>query len=118
MMSRNELGRILSLSEGDFTMFRHALRRTFFGQSRRIFSATPPRPAGRLLRIELCEPRLVLATSYIAADLVSDQPGVAPITDPSLVNAWGLAVGASGGNFWVSATESGISEVYGGDVNG
>ena len=57
-------------------------------------------------------------SNYIAHDLVSDQPGVAPITDPTLVNAWGLAVGATSGNFWVSATESGISEVYGGNVNG
>jgi uncharacterized protein (TIGR03118 family) len=73
---------------------------------------------GRALRLESLEPRLVLSTSYIARDLVSDQAGVAPVTDTTLVNAWGLAVGGSTGNFWVSSTESGISEVYNGDVNG
>jgi len=59
-----------------------------------------------------------LSSSYIATDLVADQPGVAPITDPGLVNAWGIALGPTGGNFWVSSAESGISEVYGGDVGG
>ena len=30
-------------------------------------------------------------TAYRQINLVSDQPGVAPLTDPDLVNAWGLA---------------------------
>src|SRR6185436_10986793 len=60
--------------------------------------------------------RLVLATSYIATALVSDQPGVAPITDTTLHNAWGVAVGPV--TFWVSSEGGGISEVYTGDVNG
>jgi uncharacterized protein (TIGR03118 family) len=64
--------------------------------------------------VETLETRLALsATSYIATDLVSDQPGVAPVTDPTLINAWGLAVPASGGNFWVSSGGGDVSEVYG-----
>ena len=66
--------------------------------------------------METLENRLVLATSYIATDLVSDQPGVAPITDTTLHNAWGVAVGPL--TFWVSSEGGGISEVYTGDVNG
>ena len=55
---------------------------------------------------------------YLATDLVSDQPGVAPITDSTLVNGWGIAVDPTSGEFWVSAADSGVSEVYGGDVAG
>ena len=36
---------------------------------------------------------LLIATAsaqYTRTDLVSNQPGVAPTTDPHLVNAWGL----------------------------
>ncbi len=54
-------------------------------------------------------------TSYLAVDLVSDQPGVAPVLDPTLVNAWGIAVGPSS-PFWVSSEETGISDLYAGDV--
>jgi len=36
--------------------------------------------------------------SYTVTPLVSDQPGVAPNTDPNLVNAWGLASSAT--SFW------------------
>src|SRR5262245_55837480 len=70
----------------------------------------------RLLAAEKLEDRLVLATAYIATDLVSDQPGVAPITDTTLHNAWGIAVGSL--TFWVSSEGGGVSEVYSGDVNG
>jgi hypothetical protein len=31
--------------------------------------------------------------SYAVTNLVSDQPGVAQLTDPNLKNAWGLAAG-------------------------
>jgi len=54
-------------------------------------------------------------TSYLAVDLVSDQPGIAPVLDPTLVNAWGIAFGPSS-PFWVSSEEEGISALYAGDV--
>ncbi len=57
-------------------------------------------------------------TAYLATDLVSDQPGVAPITDPTLVNAWGISLSATGGAFWVSSNGQNLSELYGGDTNG
>jgi hypothetical protein len=68
----------------------------------------------RRLTLEALESRLALATSYIATDLVSDESGVAPITDETLHNAWGIAVGPL--TFWVSSEGGGISEVYSGDV--
>jgi uncharacterized protein (TIGR03118 family) len=69
----------------------------------------------RLSVLELLEGRLV-PTAYVTTNLVSDQPGVAPMTDPTLVNAWGIAVGPR--SFWVSANGTDLSEVYVGDVAG
>jgi uncharacterized protein (TIGR03118 family) len=67
------------------------------------------------LVVESLESRYALSTaSFIATDLVSDQPGVAPITDPTLVNAWGIAMNPTGSAFWVSSNGSDLSEVYGG----
>ena len=66
--------------------------------------------------IEVLETRMVLSTSYLVHDLVSDQPGVAPITDPNLVNAWGIAVGPA--TMWVSSNEKDLSTIYTGDVAG
>jgi uncharacterized protein (TIGR03118 family) len=72
--------------------------------------------APRRCCIEALEARCVLSTSYLVHDLVSDQPGVAPITDPHLVNAWGIAVGPQA--MWVSANGKDLSDVYTGDVAG
>ena len=76
------------------------------------------RPSHRPLRLEALETRLVLSTTYIAHDLVSDQPGVAPLTDPTLLNAWGISLGPTGPTIWVSSNHGGVSELYTGDVNG
>src|SRR5262245_34000466 len=89
-----------------------------FGQRRDAASRRQRNHASRKLCLEPLELRLALSTSYIATDLVSDEPGVAPIVDPHLHNAWGVAVGATSGNFWVSSEVDGLSDVYGGDVNG
>ena len=71
----------------------------------------------RPLRVESLETRCVLSTSYLVHDLVSDQPGVAPVTDPNLVNAWGISHSATSG-FWVSSNGKDLSDVYAGDVAG
>lgn len=70
------------------------------------------------LRLETLEDRANPSTAYLATDLISDQPGVAAITDPTLVNAWGISLNPNGGGFWVSANGADLSEVYGGDVAG
>ena len=47
---------------------------------------------------------------YNRTDLVSNQPGIAPVTDPNLVNAWGLvALGPS--PWWVSDNGTGDSSL-------
>ena len=41
------------------------------------------------------------SAQYIRTDLVSNQPGVAPTTDPHLANGWGL-VTLPGSPYWVA----------------
>ena len=60
-------------------------------------------PLTARLEIQRLEDRCNPATAYLATDLISDLPGVAPITDPTLVNAWGISLNPNGGAFWVSA---------------
>lgn len=49
--------------------------------------------------------------NVVVIDKIADQPGVAPVTDPSLVNAWGLS-SAPGGPLWVANNGTGTSTVY------
>jgi uncharacterized protein (TIGR03118 family) len=60
--------------------------------------------------LRLRSPRVVDVVTQV--NLVSDQPGKANVTDPNLVNAWGLAFNPAGGPFWVSSAERGLSQVY------
>ena len=48
---------------------------------------------------------------YKVKNLVSNQAGSASVTDPLIVNAWGLTYGP-GGPFWVSDQGSGWSTLY------
>lgn len=70
------------------------------------------------LDVELLEARWVpaIAGAFLETPLVSDQAGVAPVTDATLINAWGIAVNPTGA-FWVSSGGGGVSEVYLGNVN-
>jgi uncharacterized protein (TIGR03118 family) len=54
----------------------------------------------------------VTAAGYKITPLVSDQPGVAPVTDPDLVNPWGAAQASDGLPIWVSDNGSGESTFY------
>jgi uncharacterized protein (TIGR03118 family) len=51
------------------------------------------------------------AAQYKRTDLVSNQPGVAPTTDPHLVNGWGL-VALPTSPWWVSDNGTGFSTLY------
>ena len=53
------------------------------------------------------------AQHYKQTDLVSNTSGVAPGTDPQLINAWGLSRG-SGSAWWVSDNATGFSTLYNG----
>lgn len=49
--------------------------------------------------------------NFGVTNLVSDQPGVAQVTDPNLVNAWGISA-SSTSPFWVSDNGTGVSTLY------
>jgi len=48
---------------------------------------------------------------YRVTNLVSNQAGIAGVTDPRLANAWGLAI-RPGGDWWISDANSGWSTAY------
>jgi uncharacterized protein (TIGR03118 family) len=52
-----------------------------------------------------------MPTLFHVTPLVSDQPGVAPVTDPDLVNAWGLVSGPTT-PWWVSDNGTNKSTLY------
>jgi uncharacterized protein (TIGR03118 family) len=52
-------------------------------------------------------------TFYQQTNLVSDLPNEATITDPNLVNAWGLSASATSA-WWVSDNGTGLSTLYNG----
>jgi uncharacterized protein (TIGR03118 family) len=52
---------------------------------------------------------------FVEHDLASDIPGKADITDPGLVNAWGMAQGPST-PVWVAANGTNRAEIYSGDL--
>jgi uncharacterized protein (TIGR03118 family) len=54
-----------------------------------------------------------LAQNYMQTNLVSNTSGVAPVTDPQLINPWGLSR-ASGSPWWVSDEGTGFSTLYNG----
>jgi uncharacterized protein (TIGR03118 family) len=59
------------------------------------------------------EERWLLANNFVQANLVSDIPGMAAVTDPQLINPWGLVAG-SNTPFWVSDNQNGFSTLYSG----
>ena len=50
---------------------------------------------------------------YTQTNLVSSESGVAPVTDPQLINPWGISRG-SGSPWWVSDQRTGLSTLYNG----
>jgi uncharacterized protein (TIGR03118 family) len=69
----------------------------------------------RILTLLFCSALLINTASaqYQRTDLVSNQPGVAPTTDPRLVNAWGLVANPAS-PWWVSDNGTGFSTLYNG----
>jgi uncharacterized protein (TIGR03118 family) len=51
------------------------------------------------------------ANSYTQTNLVSDTPGLAKVTDPNLVNPWGISF-FPGSTFWIADNNSGLSTLY------
>jgi hypothetical protein len=50
---------------------------------------------------------------YTQTNLVSNEVGVAPVTDPQLINPWGISRG-SGSPWWVSDQRTGLITLYNG----
>jgi uncharacterized protein (TIGR03118 family) len=79
----------------------------------RLFRAGPaegrPRPWRPLL--ESLEDRCLLASGYHLSPLISDIPGLAPVTDSNLVNPWGISESATS-PFWVSDNGGNSSTLY------
>jgi uncharacterized protein (TIGR03118 family) len=50
---------------------------------------------------------------YTQTNLVANTPGIAPVTDPQLVNPWGISR-TSGSPWWVSDNATGLSTLYNG----
>lgn len=59
----------------------------------------------------LAGPGHSLANLYVQTNLVSDIPGLASITDPELVNPWGVAFSPTG-PFWISDQGTNSSTLY------
>ena len=54
----------------------------------------------------------IFAQTYNQTNLVADTSGVAAITDPNLVNAWGIVAGGGTGPFWINDNGTGLSTLY------
>jgi uncharacterized protein (TIGR03118 family) len=54
-----------------------------------------------------------IAQNYTQVNLVANTSGIAPVTDPNLVNPWGLSR-MSGSPWWVSDNGTGLSTLYNG----
>jgi uncharacterized protein (TIGR03118 family) len=75
---------------------------------------TGSRPAARSRvrpRLEPLEDRSLLSGNVLQTNLVSDLPGVAAVTDPHLVNPWGISE-SSGSPFWISDNGANVSTLY------
>jgi len=51
--------------------------------------------------------------SYLKTNIVSDVKGTARVTDPKLINPWGIVAG-SGTPFWIADNGAGVSTIYNG----
>src|ERR1700689_140369 len=56
---------------------------------------------------------IAYAQHYTQVNLVANTSGIAPVTDPNLVNPWGLSR-MSGSPWWISDNGTGLSTLYNG----
>ena len=75
--------------------------------------------AAALLTLTLANPASAAPPPrFRVVNLISDQAGHAPLVDPKLVNAWGLALSPDAGPLWVANNGTNTATVYAGGVNG
>src|SRR5262245_64442143 len=63
--------------------------------------------------LESLDDRRLLSGGYGLVNLASDVPGLARVTDPNLVNPWGLAYSPTG-PFWFADNGIGVSDILDG----
>jgi uncharacterized protein (TIGR03118 family) len=80
-----------------------------------IFAFLGRRAVIFLLPALFCISASVQAQHYQQTNLVSDVPGLAPVTDANLVNPWGLASSATS-PWWVADNGTGVSTLYNGNT--
>jgi uncharacterized protein (TIGR03118 family) len=68
-------------------------------------------PVLGILTLGSGSPALRAQLDYKQTNLVSDIPGVAAVTDPNLVNPWGISE-SPGSPFWIADNGSGVSTLY------
>ena len=73
------------------------------------------RLAARILGVLVLSssPALVSAATYVQVNLVSNTAGNAAVTDPNLVDPWGMSF-STGSPFWISNHLSATSTLYNG----
>jgi uncharacterized protein (TIGR03118 family) len=49
---------------------------------------------------------------YVQTNLISDIPGLAAVTDPTLLNPWGIAFFPDASPFWINENNAGFSALY------
>jgi uncharacterized protein (TIGR03118 family) len=89
--------------------------RTWFHNLRQASGSRWParRPSYRL-RLEYLEERCLLSNKFVEVALVSDIAGVAPHTDPAVVNPWGFTESPRG-EFLLSDNGSGTAALFAAD---
>jgi uncharacterized protein (TIGR03118 family) len=75
--------------------------------------AAPDRQRPYRPTLECLEDRCLLSGGFAQVNLASDVPGLAHITDPNLVNPWGIAFSPTG-PFWFADNGSGVSDLLDG----
>ncbi len=63
--------------------------------------------------VEALEDRCLLSAGFSVVPLASDVPGLAPVTDPNLVDPWGISFSPTG-PFWFGDNGTGISDLLDG----
>src|SRR5215470_910377 len=109
----------MSPQQGD-NMFRPRVPSGLLRRSGRRKAAPARKTLRSRVALEALESRCLLSTAGLLQqrNLVSDQPGVAEITDANLVNPWGISESPNGGAFWLSDNRTGLSPLYFGDLAG
>src|SRR5215471_15491997 len=101
-------------------MFRPRFPSGFLRRSGRRKAAPARKTLRSRVALEALESRCLLSTAGLLQqrNLVSDQPGIAEIRDPNLINPWGISESPNGGAFWLSDNGTGLSPLYFGDLGG